>query len=1186
METSERLTFNKNLRDSGIGVIGELPWSSHFCQFYKSKQDLIDILVNYFKGGLLNNEYCVWVTSEFLNGEEAKSAMSEAMPDFFKYLRKGQMEIFPYTDWYLKEGQFELKRVMSQWLAKHDQALAMGYDGLRVSGNPFWINNKKDWDDFTEYEAEINKVITNYNILVLCTYSLDKCGANEIIDVVNNHAFTIIKRRGQWEVIETHEHKKNNELRDQEKKISDNIIKAIPEGINIINEKCEIVYQNKVFKDLFGPDIIGKKCYEVYKDDKQQCKDCPLKKPLQVGETSTIEVSGVANGRIYLISHTGIMFGSKKHVLEVYRDITDYRKIEEKYLTLSNAVEQSHASIVITDSNGAIQYVNPYFTQATGYSWDEAIGKNPRILKSSKQPKSVYNDLWQTIKSGKNWQGEFCNKKKNGELYWERVSVSPVKNSAGEITHFVAVKEDFTDYKKSQEALQVSLRRYQSYIDLTGQLGWTTNAAGEVTDDIPSWRKFTGQTYEQIKGWGWTNALHPDDLKRTTIAWVEALKSKRRYEIQYRLRRQDGVYRYFMARGVPVFNDDGSVQEWVGTCIDITEREALDKKMEHLASFPRLSPTPVIETDLEGNVLFFNAATLEKLKSLGAGYDIDILLPPDLKKILLGLKKSDKTEPLRKEIKINDRYFAAQISLPEHLEVIRFYITEITKEKNTEERLAQERKIMDTIVENSSSSLAYLDIDFNYVWINAAFTKACSNRAGELIGKNHFDVFPDPENKDLFLSAKERGKAVTFKAKAFNKPGEPDAKPVYWDWRLTPIKDSGGKPRGFVYSVIDVTENKQAEVEKNNFIAIMSHELRNPLSPILSSAQLIQASLKQGQSEQQAAIFKESADIIERQSKTMSRLLDDLLDITRINRGQIQLKKQALDISTALKNVIKSAGALAESQKQTLSIILPSEPAYINADPLRLEQIAINLLNNAIKYTQAGGQIWLEINRSENGEEVEMRIRDTGLGIPRNRLESIFNLFSRISEPYVSTQGELGIGLKLTKDLVLLHGGTISVKSAGINQGSEFIVKFPALPQNYMPVDANTRVEAAPLAKEKSRVMIIDDNKDIADMQGELFNFYGFETKVLYDGPAALIEALYYKPEVVIIDIGLPFMDGYEVAREFRKLETRLNQKLKLIAATGYGQEDDKKRSKAAGFDYHFVKPVDFDAILKAIEKK
>ena len=187
-------------RNSGIALIGDLPWGSHFCQFYTTKKDLLDVLIPYFRAGLENDELCVWVTSDFLTREDALKAMKK-VPGFSKYLANGQIEIFPYTDWYLKGGSFDLKRTLNMWMEKHNEALSKGFAGMRVSGNPYWIDNKKDWDDFAAYEAEINNVIGGTKLLVLCTYSLKKCGVVEIMDVVKNHEFALAMNQGEWQII-------------------------------------------------------------------------------------------------------------------------------------------------------------------------------------------------------------------------------------------------------------------------------------------------------------------------------------------------------------------------------------------------------------------------------------------------------------------------------------------------------------------------------------------------------------------------------------------------------------------------------------------------------------------------------------------------------------------------------------------------------------------------------------------------------------------------------------------------------------------------------------------------------------------------------------------------------------------------------------------------------------------------
>ena len=188
-------------RSSGIALVGELPWGSHFCQFYQTQEDMIDIVVPYFRAGLEHNELCIWVTSDFLTTDDALRALTSGVPGFADYLASKQIEIFAHTDWYLKGGNFDLKRTLDMWMAKHDEALSRGFAGLRVSGTPYWIDNKQDWDDFAAYEAEINRVIGGTKLLVLCTYSLQKCGVVEILDVVKNHEFALAMNRGKWQIV-------------------------------------------------------------------------------------------------------------------------------------------------------------------------------------------------------------------------------------------------------------------------------------------------------------------------------------------------------------------------------------------------------------------------------------------------------------------------------------------------------------------------------------------------------------------------------------------------------------------------------------------------------------------------------------------------------------------------------------------------------------------------------------------------------------------------------------------------------------------------------------------------------------------------------------------------------------------------------------------------------------------------
>ena len=256
--------MNQNLRNSGIDIIGDVPWGTHFCQFYQTKEDLMDILVPYFKAGLENNEFCMWVTSQPLDVEEAKEALRRAVPDLDVYLEKGQIEIIPYTHWYVKDGVFDSDRVLNGWVEKLNQALANGYDGLRLTGNTFWLE-KEDWNDFVDYEEEVDRVLGNYQMIALCTYCLDKCNVTEIIDVVVNHQFALIKREGKWEQIESSKRKETEKTAIQAAKNWEYTIDAVPDLITIIDTEFQIVCVNKAMATKLGmapEECVGLTCYQ------------------------------------------------------------------------------------------------------------------------------------------------------------------------------------------------------------------------------------------------------------------------------------------------------------------------------------------------------------------------------------------------------------------------------------------------------------------------------------------------------------------------------------------------------------------------------------------------------------------------------------------------------------------------------------------------------------------------------------------------------------------------------------------------------------------------------------------------------------------------------------------------------------------------------------------------------------
>jgi PAS domain S-box-containing protein len=358
-----------------------------------------------------------------------------------------------------------------------------------------------------------------------------------------------------------------------------------------------------------------------------------------------------------------------------------------------------------------------------------------------------------------------------------------------------------------------------------------------------------------------------------------------------------------------------------------------------------------------------------------------------------------------------------------------------------------------------------------------------------------------------------------------------------------------------------------ADRRKDEFLAMLGHELRNPLAPILTALQVMRLKEKGGKGDRER-------QIVERQVRHVVRLVDDLLDVARITRGKVELKRERVELGGIVARAIEIASPLFEERNHHLSVDLARE-LWVDADPARLAQVISNLLNNAAKYTEPGGQI--EVGAVRDGERILLKVRDNGMGISVELMPRLFELFVQGERTLERAQGGLGIGLTVAKSLVHLHAGTIEAYSRGVGYGSEFRVRLPAA----QAAAVQTITPAFPRkALERSRVLLVDDNRDAADVLAEALLGFGFEVRVAYDGPAALEVLERFTPDAALLDIGLPVMDGYELAS---RLRAKGPQGLHLVAITGYGQEADAERARSAGFDLHLVKPVDLEQVCEAL---
>jgi CheY-like chemotaxis protein len=363
----------------------------------------------------------------------------------------------------------------------------------------------------------------------------------------------------------------------------------------------------------------------------------------------------------------------------------------------------------------------------------------------------------------------------------------------------------------------------------------------------------------------------------------------------------------------------------------------------------------------------------------------------------------------------------------------------------------------------------------------------------------------------------------------------------------------------------------EADRRKNEFLATLAHELRNPLAPIRNALQVMRLAPDRAAGEQ-------ARTVIERQLVQMVRLVDDLLDLSRISRGKLEIRREQVPLSAVVSSAVETSRPLIDHMGHEFTVTLPHQTIIVDADLTRLAQVFTNLLNNSAKYMDRGGHIRLTAERQ--GTDVVVSVKDTGIGIAADQLPCIFELFSQVDRSLERSQGGLGIGLTLVKRLVEMHGGRIEARSEGLGKGAEFVVRLPVVVGPSGPQAPSEKDEAA--APESSlRILIVDDNRDGADSLVMLLRIMGNDTRTAYDGQQGVDVAEEFRPDVILLDIGLPKLNGYEACRRIR--EQPWGKSVVLIAMTGWGQEDDRRRSHQAGFDHHLVKPVDPQNLMKLL---
>ena len=671
-------------------------------------------------------------------------------------------------------------------------------------------------------------------------------------------------------------------------------------------------------------------------------------------------------------------------------------------------------------------------------------------------------------------------------------------------------------HRRAQDAMRRSEERFRALVEASSQIVWTADGAGNIIVDSPSWRAFTGQTFEQRRGSGWLNAYHPNDQKRVQMQWEDATARKKPLEAQYRLRRYDGQWRWTLVRAVPLLSADGSARGWVGMNTDITERK-----------------------QAEADTLFL----------LDLSDCIRLASDPD------------------------ELTWAVAVALGEYLQTDRCSFTEADSEKGRF-----------TIHRDYHLNLPSLAGTYRLRALGPKIVSDC--QAG------HTTVVFDTSRDDrtaTYSGYYQRIGVGAFAATPLLREGRlvsalfvSTAEPREWSEREVSLIAAAAErtwlavERLRLNSALSQSEEalRDADRRKDEFLATLAHELRNPLALVRNVVSLSQAS---GFSEAQQ---RWGRDVIDKQVGYLTRLTDDLFDISRITREKLGLHKEHVELSEIVKTAVESSRPLIEERGHKITITLPASPVYVDADRVRLTQVVMNLINNAAKYTPDPGEIWLTLEL-DNGQAV-LQVKDTGIGIAPEDLPRLFDLFYQADRSFTRAEGGLGLGLTLVHRILELHGGTVQAFSLGAKQGSQFVVSLPVLEkasQQEFSKEANTVFSNA--KSQVRRILVADDFPQAAETLAGLLRQEGYEVQIAQDGLEAFRAAELSHPDVIVLDLAMPELNGYDAARKIR--EQPWGKQVVLIALTGWGQQRDRHRTKEAGFDAHLTKPVKYEAILELL---
>jgi PAS domain S-box-containing protein len=889
---------------------------------------------------------------------------------------------------------------------------------------------------------------------------------------------------------------------------------------------------------------------------------------------------------------------------EIKRQAEQIREMERRQFDQKLAEERSRVEWELADffenatlglhwvgPDGIILRANRAEFELLGYSREEYIGRN---IAEFHTDESVIVDILRRLQAGEQLcEFEARLRCKDGSTRHVVIS-SNVLWRDGRFVHTRCFTRDVTEQRLADEALRDSEQRFARFMQHLPGLAWVKDLDGRYVfaNDaaVKAFRKprteLLGKTDEEVFPREVAAQFRENDRR--------ALESGTGIQFVEELEHEDGVH-YSVVSKFPIPGKDGRAQLIGGMAIDITEQRRAENEVRFQAHLLDSVGQAAVVVDPEGRITYWNRfaeSLYEWTKDDALGRNaVELLLAPSemarapdiMARLRAGESWSGELLVRRRDGTTFPVYVTNTPIFDEHGAITANIgiSTDITERKQAEDALRESeqryRRLFSSIDEGFCVIEVIFDgdtaVDYRFLEVNPAFEKHTGLR--DALGRTIREMAPAHEAHwfEIYGKVARTGAPVRFVnvATALGRWFDVYAFPLGRDNKVAVVfNDISARLRAEEEREHLVEQLRDADRKKDDFIALLAHELRNPLAPIRNGLQVVRIS-------DERDVRRSALEMMERQLHHMVRLIDDLLDVSRISRNKMELRRTRVSIAEVVTSAVETAQPLIEAAGHELTVSMPGAPVYLDADLTRLAQVISNLLTNSAKYTQTGGRIWLTAERSSGSLAVS--VRDDGIGIPAASLPSIFDMFSQVDRSVERNTGGLGIGLALTRGLVEMHGGTVTAESEGEGKGSTFTVTLPIAPEKHEAADEspeNTHARRPP-----KRILVVDDHRDGAESLAVMLRLLGDEVATAHDGLEAVERAEAFRPDVILMDIGMPRLNGLAATRRIR--EQAWGRAVTIIALTGWGQENDRARSREAGCDGHLVKPVNLPDLEKAL---